>query len=349
MDMTEESAATQTVVGVRFKDAGRVFYFDAGDLSLEIGQRVVVQTPQGSEVAKVVIAPDQVLASEISEPLNHVLRIAEARDIEQAESLKNAVHDDLVIARKKVEEHNLPMLLVGGDFNLEGTQLTIYFTSEQRVDFRNLVRDLGSTLNKRVQLLQIGERDRAKLADGIGHCGYQLCCRSWLTSFPSISIKMAKEQDVPLNPAKISGVCGRLLCCLAYEHPLYREIRGQLPKVGQFISTPAGKAKLIGINVPKESVSLQMVEGLTVVEMTIAELQGQYGTAVRPAELDEQVIKAEAAKTVEAPAAAPAPAEAGERTADASDKPRRRRRHRNGRNRNRSPNPPGGGQPPAGN
>jgi cell fate regulator YaaT (PSP1 superfamily) len=157
---------------------------------------------------------------------------------------------------------------------------------------------------------------------------------------------MAKEQDVPLNPAKISGVCGRLLCCLAYEHPLYREIRGQLPKVGQFISTPAGKAKLIGINVPKESVSLQMVEGLTVVEMTIAELQGQYGTAVRPVELDEQVIKTEAAKTVETPAATPAPAEAGERTADAQGKPRRRRRHRNGRNRN---NPSGGGPPPAGN
>jgi cell fate regulator YaaT (PSP1 superfamily) len=331
--MTQEPDAAQAIVGVRFKDAGRVFYFDAGGLSLEVGQRVVVQTPQGSEVARVVIAPDQVVASEINEPLNPVLRIAEASDLEQADSLKEAVQRDLEAARKKVEEHNLPMRLVGGDFNLEGSQLTLYFTAEQRVDFRNLVRDLASSLNKRVQLLQIGDRDRAKLAGGVGHCGYRLCCGSWLTSFPSISIRMAKEQDVPLNPSKISGVCGRLLCCLAFEHELYREVRGQLPKIGQFVSTPAGKAKLTGINVPKQTVSLQMVEGLTIVEMTIEELRGQYGTAVRPTEVEAEVeapgpeTKAEVAETAQTPSAE------GAAPKESRGRPRRRRRRRNGRGR----------------
>ncbi len=331
--MTEEPDAAPAVVGVRFKEAGRVFYFDAGGLSLEVGQRVVVQTPQGSEVARVVIAPDQVLASEINEPLNPVLRIAESGDLEQADSLKETVRHDLEVARKKVEEHDLPMRLVGGDFNLEGSQLTIYFTAEQRVDFRNLVRDLASSLNKRVQLLQVGDRDRAKLMGGIGHCGYQLCCRSWLTSFPSISIRMAKEQDVPLNPAKISGVCGRLLCCLAFEHELYREVRGQLPKIGQFVSTPAGKAKLTGINVPKQTVSLQMVEGLTMVEMAIEELRGQYGTAIRPAEVEEEAAAPVPETKAEVTETARTPSEEGEAAKRGGGRPRRRRRRRNGRGR----------------
>ena len=339
--MTEEQDAAQAVVGVRFKDAGRVFYFDAGGFALAVGQRVIVQTPQGSEVARVVIAPDQVLASEINEPLNPVLRIAEAGDLEKVDSLKDAVRQDLEVARKKVAEHDLPMLLVGGDFNLEGSQLTLYFTAEQRVDFRNLVRDLASSLNKRVQLLQIGERDRAKLAGGIGHCGYQLCCRSWLTSFPSISIRMAKEQDVPLNPSKISGVCGRLLCCLAFEHELYREIRGQLPKIGQFVSTPAGKAKLTGINVPKQTVSLQMVEGLAIVEMPIAELRSQYGTAVRPTEVEEETAAPRPETKTEATPTAQRPSEDKEAPKGGGGRPRRRRRRRNGRGRP-SAGPPSG-------
>ncbi len=339
--MTEEPEAAQAIVGVRFKEAGRVFYFDAGGFSLEVGERVVVQTAQGSEVARVVIAPDQVVASEISGSLNPVLRIAESSDLEQADSLKEAVRRDLEVAREKVAEHDLPMRLVGGDSNLEGSQLTLYFTAEQRVDFRNLVRDLASSLNKRVQLLQVGERDRAKLAGGIGQCGYRLCCRSWLTSFPSISIRMAKEQDVPLNPAKISGVCGRLLCCLAYEHELYREVKGQLPKIGQFVSTPAGKAKLTGINVPKQSVFLQMVDGLTKVEMPIEELRGQYGTAVRPAEVEEETTAPRPETKPSAARAAQAPPAAGETPKGAGGRPRRRRRRRDGRGRPSAGPPPG--------
>ena len=326
--MTEESATARRIVGVRFKGAGRVFYFDAKDFELQIGQQVVVQTPHGSSIGRVVISPEQVVAEEISEPLDPVLRPAGPEDIEKDESLREQVHEDLTLARKKVEEHGLDMRIVSGESNLEGSHLTLYFTAQQRVDFRALVRDVSSALKKRVQLLQVGERDRAKLAGDMGQCGYTLCCRSWLTAFPSISIRMAKEQDVPLNPSKISGVCGRLLCCLAFEHEQYRELRGKLPKIGQMLSTPAGEAKLVAVHVLKQTVSLRMSDTLTVVEMPMDELRNQYGTAVRPAELVKQETAPEA--VAEAPAESPSSETAPEQ---GEGQPRRRRRRRGGRGR----------------
>jgi len=187
-------------------------------------------------------------------------------------------------------------------------------------------------------LLQVGERDRAKLAGDMGPCGYALCCRSWLTAFPSISIRMAKEQDVPLNPSKISGVCGRLLCCLAFEHEQYRELRGKLPKIGQMLSTPAGEAKLVAVHVLKQTVSLRMSDTLNVVEMPMEELRNQYGTAVRPAEMVKQEMASQEEAPVErAPAASQAPNEGGENAQ------RRRRRRRGGRGRHHGPLQ---GQPP---
>lgn len=342
--MTEEEIAAEpahSVVGVRFKDAGRVFYFDPGDFQLSVGDLVVVSTPQGSEIGRVVIAPDQVLAAEIDEPLERVLRVSEPEDLAKAESLRQRIREDIETARKKVAEHDLPMHLIEGDYNLEGSQLTLYFMAEQRVDFRNLVRDLSSSIGKRVQLLQIGERDRAKLSGGIGHCGLLLCCRTWLTSFPSISIRMAKEQDVPLNPAKISGVCGRLLCCLAYEHDQYRELRGQLPKIGQVVSTPGGSAKLIGINMPREMVTLFMIDAQTIVEMPAAELRKQYGSVVRPSEMEKELTDAAVSGTAGAEAEATTPAEnADAAAADSTARPRKRRRRRNGRRKHK----PGTGQ-----
>jgi len=327
--MTDESASARRVAGVRLKGAGRVFYFDARDFELRIGQQVVVQTSHGSSVGRVVITPEQVVAEEISEPLDPVLRPATTEDLEQQESLKEGVHEDLKLARKKVEEHGLDMHIVGADSNLEGSHLTLYFTAQQRVDFRSLVRDVSSTAKKRVQLLQVGERDRAKLAGDMGPCGYALCCRSWLTAFPSISIRMAKEQDVPLNPSKISGVCGRLLCCLAFEHEQYRELRGKLPKIGQMLSTPAGEAKLVAVHVLKQTVSLRMSDTLNVIEMTMEELRGQYGTAVRPAELVKQELAPQPA--AEAPPETTPPAESSPDTGEGA--PRRRRRRRGGRGR----------------
>ena len=327
--MTDESASARRVAGVRLKGAGRVFYFDARHFELRIGEQVVVQTSHGSSVGRVVITPEQVVAEEISEPLDPVLRPATTEDLEQQESLKEGVHEDLKLARKKVEEHGLDMHIVGADSNLEGSHLTLYFTAQQRVDFRSLVRDVSSTAKKRVQLLQVGERDRAKLAGDMGPCGYALCCRSWLTAFPSISIRMAKEQDVPLNPSKISGVCGRLLCCLAFEHEQYRELRGKLPKIGQMLSTPAGEAKLVAVHVLKQTVSLRMSDTLNVIEMTMEELRGQYGTAVRPAELVKQELAPQPA--AEALPETTPPAESSPDTGEGA--PRRRRRRRGGRGR----------------
>jgi cell fate regulator YaaT (PSP1 superfamily) len=329
-DEIEIETAAETarrVVGVRFKGAGRVFYFDAKNFEVKIDQLIVVQTAHGSVIGRVVITPEQVAAEEIDEPLDTVLRIASPEDVAKDESLRESVHEDLKLARKKVEEHGLDMHLVGAESNLEGSHLTLYFTAQQRVDFRSLVRDVSSMLNKRVQLLQVGERDRAKLAGDMGPCGYALCCRSWLTAFPSISIRMAKEQDVPLNPSKISGVCGRLLCCLAFEHEQYRELRGKLPKIGQMLSTPAGEAKLVAVHVLKQTVSLRMSDTLNVIEMSMEELRGQYGGAVRPSEL----VKQEMATL----AAAEAPPEL--RPVDgppvAGEEPKRRRRRRGGRGR----------------
>jgi cell fate regulator YaaT (PSP1 superfamily) len=291
----------------------------------------------------VVITPEQVVSEEISEPLDPVIRPASPEDLAQEESLKENVHEDLKLARKKVEEHGLDMRIVGAESNLEGSHLTLYFTAQQRVDFRSLVRDVSSAVNKRVQLLQVGDRDRAKLAGDMGPCGYVLCCRSWLTAFPSISIRMAKDQDVPLNPSKISGVCGRLLCCLAFEHEQYRELRGKLPKIGQMLSTPAGEAKLVAVHVLKQTVSLRMSDTLNVVEMPMEELRSQYGTAVRPAELVKQELAPRPA------ADAPAETRSPEATApdQGEDHPRRRRRRRGGRGRRNSGPTPDQPPPPA--
>jgi len=245
------------------------------------------------------------------------------------ESLRSRAREELTLVRDKVVEHELPMRVVGVDYNLEGSQLTVYFTAEDRVDFRSFVRDLSSVVQTRVQMLQVGDRDRAKASDGIGRCGERLCCSSWLTGFPTISIKMAKEQDLPLNPSKISGACGRLLCCLAYEYEQYRDLRGQLPKAGQVVSTPVGMAKVLALNILKQTVSLRLEEGSAIVEMPVQEMRLQYGTAVRPVEAPESVETSPDA--TKAGVAAPSEASGnGERAGgeEASQRRRRRRRRR---------------------
>jgi cell fate regulator YaaT (PSP1 superfamily) len=319
------------VVGVRFREAGKVYYFDGSGHQLPVGTYVVVETSHGEEVGRVVVSPDQVLSSEIKEPLKPVIRVAEREDLEKTESMRTRLLEELPLVRDKVVEHELPMRVVGADYNLEGSQLTVYFTAEDRVDFRGLVRDLSGVLRTRVQMLQVGDRDRAKLADGIGRCGERLCCSSWLTGFPTISIRMAKEQDLPLNPSKISGACGRLLCCLVYEHEQYRELRGQLPKIGQVVSTPAGMAKVASLNVIKQTVTLRLEEGYATLELPVDELRVQYGTAVRPVETAQEVdasllVKEEAVQA----AVGGSPAE-GEPAAGEPASQRRRRRRRRGR------------------
>jgi cell fate regulator YaaT (PSP1 superfamily) len=182
------------VIGVRFREAGKIYYFDAGGMLFDVGEYVVVETVRGIEVGRIVIAPDQVLANENREPLKPVIRAAEHADVEQMYANRQRAKADLEVVRAKISEHNLPMHVVGADYNLDRSQYTVYFTADERIDFRSLVRDASGMLNTRLQLLQVGDRDRAKLVGGVGRCGRHVCCNSWLTSFPSISIKMARSR-----------------------------------------------------------------------------------------------------------------------------------------------------------
>ena len=323
------------VVGVRFREAGKIYYFDGGGHELPVGTYVVVETSHGEEVGRVVVAPDQVISSEIKETLKPVVRVAESEDLEKSESQQNRAREKLPLVRDTAVLHELPMRIVDADYDLQGSQLTVYFTAEDRVDFRGLVRELSSVLQTRVQMLQVGDRDRAKMVDGIGRCGERLCCCSWQTGFPTISIRMAKEQELPLNPSKISGSCGRLLCCLVYEYEQYRELRGQLPKVGQMVSTPAGVAKVAARSVLKQTVTLRLDEGRTKVEMTVDEMRLQYGTAVRPVEVMEKVDASVRAQE-EAVRATDGGAPKGGESTDGQQAEKRPRRRRRGR-RNRRP------------
>jgi cell fate regulator YaaT (PSP1 superfamily) len=342
----------RTPVGVRFKEAGKVYYFDAGEFSLDAGNYVVVETSHGLEVGRVVIAPDQVIVSEIKETLKPILRIATPDDLKHWGELKERARENLREAKQLASDGGLDMQIVSGEYNLEGSQITFYFTAPERVDFRQLVRDLSQRIGSRVQLLQVGERDRAKLADGYDVCGQRLCCSSWQTAFPSVSIKMAKEQDLPLNPQKISGVCGRLYCCLTFEYEGYRELRGQLPKVGSMVSTPAGTAKVRGINVLKKTVSLWLEEQHQVMEMPAVDLQMQYGLTVRPVELVEEIeapLRRVAPPvedvTSEQPREVPAAPTTSEQPSEDQQQRRRRRGRRGGRHRRRDAD--GGGAPQA--
>ncbi len=308
VDITMTEQQQRVPVGVRFREAGKVYYFDGRKFDLSVGDYVVVETSHGEEVGRVVIAPDQVIATEIKESLKPVIREATEEDVQRSRELKQKAREDTFTARRRVSELSLDMHVVGGEYELSGSQVTFYFTAEERVDFRSLVRDLASELGARVQLLQVGDRDRAKMVDGMGRCGLRLCCASWATAFPTVSIRMAKEQELPLNPSKISGVCGRLLCCLTYEYESYRELRGTLPKVGSTVSTPAGEAKVTAINFMRNTVTLFIRDSREVFEMPVAEMQMQYGLTVRPQELVETLERPlQETEAVEAAAPEPGP------------------------------------------
>ena len=337
-------------VGVRFKEAGKIYYFDAGNVELDAGNYVVVETSHGLEIGRVVVAPGQVIASEIKETLKPIMRRAEPEDLERAEELKKRAKEQLIIARERAQSDRLDMRVVAAEYGLDGSQLTVYFTSDDKSDFRNLTRALSTELNVRVQFLQIGDRDRAKIVDGIGRCGERLCCSSWLTTFPSVSIRMAKEQDLPLNPSKLSGACGRLLCCLTYEFDQYRELKAGLPKPGARISTPTGEARVLKVNVLKDTILL-FIEGEGPVEMPLIDFRMMYGTAIRPKELVEtferQLLKTESPEGPPLPPPERVPPRSAVQevpapptTGDQAQPPRRRRR-RGGRRRRRGGGPGG--------
>ena len=248
-----------TVVGIRFKDSGKTYYFDPVAVpDMTIGQYVIVETARGLEMARVAELPHDVDESAIVGELKPVVRTAFEEDEVRWKQL-NSRQDELIRrCQEKIDEHELPMSLVKAEYSFDGSRLTFYFTADKRVDFRNLVRDLARTFRTRIELRQIGPRDEAKLLGGIGPCGRILCCASFLPDYARVSIKMAKDQDLPLNPAKISGVCGRLLCCLAYEHEQYIEMKAEMPKRGTWVHTPDGPGEVTSVNVLRGTLTVTL-------------------------------------------------------------------------------------------
>jgi cell fate regulator YaaT (PSP1 superfamily) len=259
------------ITGIRFNRAGKIYYFDAGDIALAAGDDAVVKTSRGLQMGRVVIAPGQVMAGGTGETLSTVVRKAEPEDIAKVKELETKAEEALIECGKMIHELQLPMKLLTAEYNLDSSRLTFLFSAEERVDFRELVRRLSGKFKVRVELRQVGSRDEAKLLGSFGRCGRPLCCTSFLTEFTPVSIKMAKEQDLPLNPMKISGACGRLMCCLAYEGEQYRVMKEKMPKVGQRVSTNMGEATVVGNNPLKETVLVELDTQATV-ELPLAEV-----------------------------------------------------------------------------
>ena len=267
------------IVGVRFKKASKIYYFDPAGLNLEVNDYVVVETTRGVEMGQVVIAPKQVLGSNVEKPLKPVVRKAEPEDVKRTEELEAKEREALVEGTKLVQKLNLPMKLLKAECNLDGSRVTIHFSAEERVDFREMVRELAARLRVRAELRQVGPRDEAKLIGGYGRCGRPLCCANFLCELAPVSIKMAKEQGLPLNPMKISGICGRLMCCLVYESEQYRIMREKLPKEGQLVTTASGAGKVIGTNPLTETVMVQLDESEATVELPLSEVTLKEGPA----------------------------------------------------------------------
>src|SRR5215469_14923487 len=253
-----------TIVGIRFRPAGRIYYFDPQGQAYTTGQYVIVETVRGTEAGRVVLAAKKLAENDLTDPLKPVLRLASEDELRMMLSFKSKEKDALVQCARHVAQHNLPMKLVEAEYTFDGSRLTFYFTANERVDFRALVRDLAATFRTRIELRQIGARDQAKLQGGVGMCGKTLCCSSWITDFGIVSIKMAKEQGLPLNPAKISGVCGRLMCCLSYENDNYIQAKQQMPQIGTMLNTPSGSGKVVSVNVPQNSVEVMLESGVTI-------------------------------------------------------------------------------------
>jgi cell fate regulator YaaT (PSP1 superfamily) len=261
------------VVGIRFNRAGKVYYFAPAQFKdLQVGEYIVVETSRGEEAGRIVIPPHEVSDQEIVRRLKPITRRASALDLTQMAYFQLREKEALERCQDKVLEHNLPMKIVRAEFNYDGSRLIFFFASEKRVDFRKLVQDLARSFRARIELRQIGVRDEAKLMGGIGRCGLSLCCATWLTEFNPVSIKMAKLQDLPLSPMDISGVCGRLLCCLAYESDFYAEAKKRLPKRGKVIDTPHGPGKVTHVDMIKESVQVELENQITV-EVSHEELE----------------------------------------------------------------------------
>ncbi|WP_163655550.1 stage 0 sporulation family protein [Listeria sp. PSOL-1] len=262
------------IVGVRFKDAGKIYYFSPGDFDVEQDQGVIVENAQGIEFGKIAIGPRFVDEEDVVLPLKNIIRVATEKDYADVAENAKSCDKAFLLCNQKIKEHDIEMSLIDVDYTFDRNKIIFYFTAEGRVDFRELVRDLASIFRTRIELRQIGVRDEAKLLGGIGPCGRMLCCSTFLGDFEPVSIKMAKDQNLSLNPTKISGLCGRLMCCLKYENDEYELAKREMPDVGVIVKTPEGmEGKVIGINLLQRLLQVRLPEEELVVEYGLDELR----------------------------------------------------------------------------
>ncbi len=347
------------VIGVRFENAGKLYFFDPGELWPTPGDYVLVETSRGVEFGEVVTGIKEIDDSTLQSPLKPVVRIASAEDLQHYKDNKAAEKEAYQVCQKKISEHKLDMKLVSVEYTFDNSKILFYFTANGRVDFRSLVKDLAGVFKTRIELRQIGVRDEAKMLGGLGICGRPICCGAFLGDFQPVSIKMAKEQNLSLNPTKISGVCGRLMCCLKYEQDQYEAIRKKMPKVGKEVITPDGPGVVWELNVIKETVRVRIQKGdsseLRDYPMEDVQRPGAAARREEPAEApaEQEVPAADepAAETAE-PEAPRAPRE---RPAREDRKPRReegeknqeRREKRENRREDRRPKAEAPAQAPA--
>jgi cell fate regulator YaaT (PSP1 superfamily) len=270
------------VVGIKFRNSAKVYYFAPNDLKeLEVGEYVIVETVRGQEAGTVAFAGREVEEQEIPGHLKGILRRATALDLTQMERFQQKEAKALERCREKVVEHKLLMKVIRAEYNFDGSYLTFYFTAEKRVDFRALVKELARMFQSRIELRQVGVRDEVRLLGGFGLCGRPHCCSTWMTEFRPISIRMAKQQNLPLSPMEISGVCGRLLCCLAYENDFYGEVKKRMPRRGSRVQTPRGMGQVIALNILQESVDVRL-DGDVVATFEVSELSVVVQDSGRP-------------------------------------------------------------------
>ncbi len=276
------------VVGVRFKKPGKMYYFDPAELEIAMGDTVVVETVRGVEMGECVTAPGDVSDDEVVPPLRRVVRIATENDLQQVERNHDNETKAYDICQEKIIAHRIEMKLVDVEYAFDNSKIIFYFTANGRVDFRSLVKDLASVFKTRIELRQIGVRDEAKMLGGLGPCGRPICCGTFLGDFQPVSIKMAKEQNLSLNPTKISGLCGRLMCCLKYEQENYEEARKKLPRVGKDVMTPDGRGHVVDLNVLKQTAKVRIPVGDT---SELREYSAQDLTRIAPPEPEKKVKK----------------------------------------------------------
>ena len=245
------------IVGVRFRTAGKVYYFDPKNMEIKRGQHVIVETARGVEYGHVVVGTREIATEEVVQPLKPVIRVATPDDDERARRNREKEREALVICQEKINKHQLEMKLIDAEYTFDNNKILFYFTADGRIDFRELVKDLAVVFKMRIELRQIGVRDETKILGGVGICGRPLCCHIYLSEFAPVSIKMAKEQNLSLNPTKISGVCGRLMCCLKNEEDTYEYLNSRLPGVGDPVTTPDGvRGEVHSVNVLRQLVKV---------------------------------------------------------------------------------------------